>query len=455
MRDPDLIVRAQQAAAVLESAWCRWRKMHGLAAAPQPAVSSYVGYSLDAPWGQPRIVFGICAEEAEQLALLLTRHDCVGPVHAAVSAMDPEHSQDEAPAPEPAQAAQPEAPGYVHVPAPAPASGDQQPLSPSSISSRPEPRPAVRRHDPAAASALTSPSIPYRSGIGTPIGMAASRAVEASVVSRRSAAAASAAAPAGQDGAPAGPEDEQAAAPAGQQMAPVGQTPSTDEAAAAIGQEPAPAAQMQPVAAETDDREPASDPAQQERSRPVGGAAEASEPSSGAGDTSGETTQIFEGDWAAAGRRARQDDAGVAEPGDPGPPAASGLAPGSDPAEYGSGLGGSPGIVAFRPRPEPGLDEPDGRPRDVPVFAAPTEPASQPGGEPTRPARILRGASLPQSGQDRPATTSGTGQPSPLAGQPGQPGQPGRLGSSAASADAAAWTAGELPGQAAITDTAV
>ena len=86
MRDPDLIVRAQQAATALESAWCRWRNMHGLAADPAPAVSSYVGFSLDAPWGQPRIVFGICAEEAEQLATLLDRHDCVGPVHASVKA---------------------------------------------------------------------------------------------------------------------------------------------------------------------------------------------------------------------------------------------------------------------------------------------------------------------------------------------------------------------------------
>jgi len=86
VRDPDLIVRAQQAATALESAWCRWRNMHGLAADPAPAVSSYVGFSLDAPWGQPRIVFGICAEEAEQLATLLDRHDCVGPVHASVKA---------------------------------------------------------------------------------------------------------------------------------------------------------------------------------------------------------------------------------------------------------------------------------------------------------------------------------------------------------------------------------
>ena len=54
MRDPDLIVRAQQAASSLESAWRRWRNMHGLTGEPPPAVSSYVGYSLDTPWGQPQ-----------------------------------------------------------------------------------------------------------------------------------------------------------------------------------------------------------------------------------------------------------------------------------------------------------------------------------------------------------------------------------------------------------------
>ena len=87
MRDPDLVVRAQRAATALESAWCHWRNTHGLAADPVPsAVSSYVGYSLDAPWGEARIVFGVCAEDAEQLAALLEGHDCVGPVHASVTA---------------------------------------------------------------------------------------------------------------------------------------------------------------------------------------------------------------------------------------------------------------------------------------------------------------------------------------------------------------------------------
>ncbi len=87
MRDPDLVVRAQRAAAELERAWDRWRTMHGLGTDPLPPVSSYVGYSLQEPWGQPRVVFGIDAGEAEQLAALLDRHDCAGPVYAAVASM--------------------------------------------------------------------------------------------------------------------------------------------------------------------------------------------------------------------------------------------------------------------------------------------------------------------------------------------------------------------------------
>src|SRR6266446_1944683 len=75
MRDSDLAVRAQQAAAELERAWDRWRTMHGLGIDPPPPVSSYVGYSLEEPWGEPRVVFGVAAEEAEQLAALLDELD--------------------------------------------------------------------------------------------------------------------------------------------------------------------------------------------------------------------------------------------------------------------------------------------------------------------------------------------------------------------------------------------
>jgi hypothetical protein len=67
MRDPELVARAQRAAARLESAWEQWRALHGLAAAPSQPVVSYVGYSLKEPWGEPRVVIGIDADEAEFL----------------------------------------------------------------------------------------------------------------------------------------------------------------------------------------------------------------------------------------------------------------------------------------------------------------------------------------------------------------------------------------------------
>jgi len=85
MRDPELMQRADRAAIALEEAWERWRAMHGLGTEPLPPVSSYVGYSLEEPWGQPRVVFGLRADEAELLATLLEGHDCVGPIYAEVS----------------------------------------------------------------------------------------------------------------------------------------------------------------------------------------------------------------------------------------------------------------------------------------------------------------------------------------------------------------------------------
>jgi len=65
MRDPELVARAQRAATRLESAWEQWRALHGLAVAPGQPVVSYVGYSLKEPWGEPRVVIGIDADEAE------------------------------------------------------------------------------------------------------------------------------------------------------------------------------------------------------------------------------------------------------------------------------------------------------------------------------------------------------------------------------------------------------
>jgi hypothetical protein len=182
MRDPDLVVRAQKAATALERAWCHWRSTHGLDAEPAPPVSSYVGYSLDAPWGQARIVFGICAEEAEQLAALLEHHDCVGPVHASVTARPVGPSR------------QSQANGQVHVPAPAPASAGQQSAPAGSGAPRQDHPDKSRRPDPAAtAAALTGRAEPPPANGGTPIALAASRAVAAAIASREQAAARSAA----------------------------------------------------------------------------------------------------------------------------------------------------------------------------------------------------------------------------------------------------------------------
>jgi hypothetical protein len=76
MRDPELVARAQRAATRLESAWEQWRALHGLAVAPAQPVVSYVGYSLNEPWGEPRVVIGVDADEAEFLADFLDRDEC-------------------------------------------------------------------------------------------------------------------------------------------------------------------------------------------------------------------------------------------------------------------------------------------------------------------------------------------------------------------------------------------
>src|ERR1700742_34115 len=71
MRDPELVARADRAAARLESAWERWRALQGLGETPGQPVVGYVGYALKEPWGQPRAVIGFSAEEAERLAELV------------------------------------------------------------------------------------------------------------------------------------------------------------------------------------------------------------------------------------------------------------------------------------------------------------------------------------------------------------------------------------------------
>src|ERR1017187_9485100 len=82
MRDPDLVLQAQRAAVALEQAWDRYRTLQGFGAGPMPAISSYVGYSLEEPWEQPRVVFGVAADEAGPLASLLEAHDYEGPASA-------------------------------------------------------------------------------------------------------------------------------------------------------------------------------------------------------------------------------------------------------------------------------------------------------------------------------------------------------------------------------------
>jgi hypothetical protein len=116
MRDPDLVQRAEQAATALEQAWTRWRTRHGLGSGPLPPVSSYVGYSVDEPWGQPRVVLGVEASEAERLAAMLDGHDCAAPGRAERAAL-----------PEPRQPAALEAAPDRTVPEEEPAVGVQSP----------------------------------------------------------------------------------------------------------------------------------------------------------------------------------------------------------------------------------------------------------------------------------------------------------------------------------------
>ena len=85
MRDPELVARAQRAAKRLETAWEQWRALHGLAGPPGPPVVSYVGYSLEEPWGKARIVIGMDADEAGYLAEFLDRDECAQPAGSRFS----------------------------------------------------------------------------------------------------------------------------------------------------------------------------------------------------------------------------------------------------------------------------------------------------------------------------------------------------------------------------------
>jgi hypothetical protein len=73
MRDPELVSCAQRAAAELERAWARWRAARGRSSdAGAESVASYVAHSIDHPWGRPRVVLGLDAEDARDLAALLS-----------------------------------------------------------------------------------------------------------------------------------------------------------------------------------------------------------------------------------------------------------------------------------------------------------------------------------------------------------------------------------------------
>ena len=162
MRDPDLVVRAQRAATELELAWHRWRSMHGLGADPPSPVSSYVGYSLEEPWGQPRVLFGADAAEAEQLAAFLNRHDCAGPVHAAVTGLPGGQQQAAL-----SGAWNRSNGGRVHVPAQGPAAvaERQQPGQRAGQRDRvPEPSPLDSPSVPGPPSVLDQPSQPSPPG---------------------------------------------------------------------------------------------------------------------------------------------------------------------------------------------------------------------------------------------------------------------------------------------------
>ncbi|MFI0406232.1 hypothetical protein [Actinomadura sp. 3N508] len=75
MRDPELVSCAQHAASELERAWSEWRHARGLAEQVSESVASYVAHSIDHPWGRPRVVLGLDADEARALAALLGKDD--------------------------------------------------------------------------------------------------------------------------------------------------------------------------------------------------------------------------------------------------------------------------------------------------------------------------------------------------------------------------------------------
>jgi hypothetical protein len=421
MRDPDLVVRAQQAATALESAWRHWRNVHGLDADPMPPVSSYVGYSLDAPWGETRVVLGICAEEAELLASLLEGHDCVGPVYASVTAKPPAGRTQVAGLAD--ALGQPGAAGLVHVPAPAPASAGQQARPAASSLLRHDPLSGPRRRDPAGPSELTAPSAGAPASLETPIALAASRAVEASIASRKNAANGSSANGSAANGSAANGSSVNGSSVNGSSVNGLSVNGSAVP-------RPGPA---------------------------------------------GEPTATFghygprNGDRAGPGLRPALDLG--REP----PRPAESLSAGSADDATAAAVGDPPTTPAIRPFPwtasrlqgnadrrPAGEHDPAGGPAESLPAQRDEASAQHIESELARPSRVMRGPSwsaLKRQGPnaDRPQVPAADQSPAPQAAESAGWPQDSRdqLSSAAASADAATWAAGELPGQAAVTDTAL
>ncbi|WP_066934407.1 hypothetical protein [Microtetraspora fusca] len=80
MRDPELVSCAQRAAAELERAWAHWLETRGRSSeVGGESVASYVAHSIDHPWGRPRVVLGLDAEDARELAALLEKQEITEP----------------------------------------------------------------------------------------------------------------------------------------------------------------------------------------------------------------------------------------------------------------------------------------------------------------------------------------------------------------------------------------
>jgi hypothetical protein len=80
MRDPELVSCAQRAATELERAWTTWRTTRGRGGeTTAESVASYVAHSIDHPWGRPRVVLGLDAEDARELAALLQKQESEQP----------------------------------------------------------------------------------------------------------------------------------------------------------------------------------------------------------------------------------------------------------------------------------------------------------------------------------------------------------------------------------------